>query len=196
MENGDELKQSAKVVLMGDSSVGKTAILKRFEDSTFDEFGTPTVGAACSNITVQLENQSVDISVWDTAGQDSFRHIIPMYFYNSSVIIAVYDVTSKESFKNIPQWLEMARERTSEKTKIILVGNKIDLEDSKRVETEEGRNYALENGFANFFEVSAKTNFNIDVLLKDVAYQTLLMPLDKESRVSVNESSKKSSGCC
>ena len=176
--------------------MGKTAIFKRFETGAFRDATAPTIGASCSNITVQLENQDVNLVIWDTAGQDNFRHIIPMYFNYASIIVVVYDVTADESFKDIPQWHELAATRAPKDAKMILVGNKIDLEENRVVAHEEGRDYALNNGFVNFFEVSAKVNINIEILLKEIAYQTISIIEGMTNEINISDRSKQTKGCC
>jgi small GTP-binding protein len=150
-----------KILLLGDSSVGKTCLLLRYSDDTFTENHISTIGLDYRFKLVTLENdKKVKLQIWDTAGQDRFRAITKNYYKGAHGIILVYDVTNINSFNNIKSWVSQIRENTTDKIKITFVGNKIDNEDLRKISTEEGEKLAAEYD-AKFFETSAKENIRV-----------------------------------
>ena len=166
---------SFKVLIVGDAGVGKTQIVSRYEKDVFGEGYEPTVSVDYSYKLIKHKTKNIQLQVWDTAGQDSYRSIIKDYYKNSHLIAFVYDITSKDSFTGIPKWVDEVKKQTDKNTKFLLVGNKCDLEEERRAVTEkEAKQYAENNGM-KFFEVSAKTgdgindmfNYIISELLKE-----------------------------
>ena len=132
-----------KILLLGDSSVGKTCFLMRYVDNTFQEIHMSTIGLDYKLKTVQLEDgKMVKIQIWDTAGQDRFRSITKNYYKGAHGIVLIYDVTNKKSFENVSNWINQIREEVSDKVTIVLVGNKIDEEEKRVVTTEQGKKMA------------------------------------------------------
>ena len=123
-----------KILLLGDSSVGKTCFLMRYTDNTFQEIHMSTIGLDYKLKNVQLdEGKIVKIQIWDTAGQDRFRSITKNYYKGAHGIILIYDVTARKTFDNVKAWVEQIREEVSDKVSIILVGNKIDDVEGRKV---------------------------------------------------------------
>lgn len=150
-----------KILLLGDSSVGKTCLLLRYSDDTFTENHISTIGLDYRFKLVTLENKKkVKLQIWDTAGQDRFRAITKNYYKGAHGIILVYDVTNINSFNNIKSWISQIKENTTDNIKITFVGNKIDNEDSRKISHEEGQKLATEYD-AKFFETSAKENIRV-----------------------------------
>ena len=145
-----------KLIFLGDQSVGKSCILNRFMNDTFTEEYEATIGLDFQSKNVQIDNQDIHLLLYDTAGQEKFRALIPMYTRDANIILLVYDVTSKDSFLHLSDWLRDLTNVKKEEVIFAVVGNKIDLDDRREVNSEEGENYAKENGFI-FAEVSAKT---------------------------------------
>ncbi len=145
-----------KLIFLGDQSVGKSCILNRFMNDTFTEEYQATIGLDFQSKNVQIDNQDIHLLLYDTAGQEKFRSLIPMYTRDANIILLVYDVTSKDSFTHLSQWLKDLTNIKKEEVIFAVVGNKIDLEDKREVSAEEGQNYAKEHEFL-FAEVSAKT---------------------------------------
>ena len=147
-----------KLIFLGDQNVGKSAILNRFVNDTFSEEYQSTIGLDFQSKNIQIDNQEIHLLLYDTAGQEKFRSLIPMYTRDANIILLVYDVTSKESFNNLSIWLNEGNNSNIKKEEIIylVVGNKTDLDDRREVNSDEGENFANENGFI-FGEVSAKT---------------------------------------
>jgi len=145
-----------KLIFLGDQSVGKSCILNRFMNDTFTEDYQATIGLDFQSKNIQIDNQDIHLLLYDTAGQEKFRSLIPMYTRDSNIILLVYDITCKDSFLHIPDWLNDITTVNKEDVIFALVANKIDLTDKRAVTTEEGEKYAKENNFL-FQEVSAKT---------------------------------------
>ena len=145
-----------KLIFLGDQSVGKSCILNRFMNDTFTEEYQATIGLDFQSKNVQIDNQDIHLLLYDTAGQEKFRALIPMYTRDANIILLVYDVTSKDSFLHLSDWLKDLTNVKKEDVIFAVVGNKIDLDDRREVNSNEGENYAKEHDFI-FAEVSAKT---------------------------------------
>ena len=157
-----------KLLLLGDSSVGKTCILTRYSDNTFQEDHLATIGLDYKKKDVNLDNgKTVKVQIWDTAGQDRFKSITKNYYKGAHGIILIYDVTTRKTFDNVRKWIDIIKEEVSDKVSVILVGNKIDNNDNRKVTTEEGQEIANEFKLP-FYETSAKTGENIDKAFNDL----------------------------
>ena len=157
--NKKEIKY--KILVLGDQAVGKTCFLLKYTNDSFNEMNLSTVGVEVYPKEVTLENgKKVLAQIWDTAGQERFRSICKNYYKGAQGIILMFEVINKESFKNVKSWLDLLKNEVSEKVSIILVGNKIDLENKREVSKEEGEEMAKKYGLS-YFETSAKTGDNI-----------------------------------
>ena len=145
-----------KLIFLGDQSVGKSCILNRFMSDTFTEEYQATIGLDFQSKNVQIDNQDIHLLLYDTAGQEKFRSLIPMYTRDANIILLVYDICSKDSFNHLSDWLNDLTNINKDDVIFAVVGNKIDLEDKREVTKEEGSNYAKEHDFI-FAEVSAKS---------------------------------------
>lgn len=152
-----------KILLLGDCSVGKTCFLLRYVEDTFTENHITTIGVDYKTKIFEdnKTNEIIKLQIWDTAGQDKFRCITKNYFRGSNGIILIYDITSQKSFKNIRNWVSQIKESLGDEACVVLVGNKIDLENERKIATGVGQNLANEYKM-NFFETSAKNNLNIE----------------------------------
>eukprot|EP00568_Trieres_chinensis_P007615 CAMPEP_0183295790 /NCGR_PEP_ID=MMETSP0160_2-20130417/3614_1 /TAXON_ID=2839 ORGANISM="Odontella Sinensis, Strain Grunow 1884" /NCGR_SAMPLE_ID=MMETSP0160_2 /ASSEMBLY_ACC=CAM_ASM_000250 /LENGTH=213 /DNA_ID=CAMNT_0025457323 /DNA_START=172 /DNA_END=810 /DNA_ORIENTATION=+ len=151
-----------KVLLIGDSGVGKTSLLTRFADDAFTSCHLATIGVDFKIRTIDLNGKTVKLQLWDTAGQERFRCIVKGYYRGSHGIIVVYDVTDRESFDNVKEWLlEVERYAYAQDTRIILVGNKIDLVTRRAVPTAEAEAFAKARDIM-FIEASAKSAENVN----------------------------------
>ena len=172
MDENEDIKKIYKILLLGDSSVGKTCFLLRYTDNTFQEIYMSTIGLDYRLKTVKLPNEKkIRAQIWDTAGQDRFRAITKNYYKGSNGIILIYDVTDKKSFEGVKNWIEQIRDEVTQEVLIYLVGNKIDKKEERKISKEEGKKLADSFG-VQFYESSAKTGENIDIifynLLKDI----------------------------
>ena len=157
----DDQKHVFKVLLLGDSTVGKTCFLMRFTENTFQEIHMSTIGLDYRFKKMTLENQEVaTVQIWDTAGQDRFRAITKNYYKGAHGILLIYDVTNQKSFDNVKNWVGQIRENASEKAIIYIVGNKVDDTAHRVVSKEQGEETAKEFNL-KFFEASAKEDINI-----------------------------------
>ncbi|CAL5994048.1 Rab2a [Hexamita inflata] len=188
-----------KVILLGDSEVGKTCIARRYLYNDFMNFYEATI--ATSFLSKQFDDFRLDI--WDSAGQEKFSSLVQMYFRNTNIALVVFSIASHASFISAQSWVNQARDRVqSQNLKIFLVGNKSDIQ-SREVAVSEAKNYAEDNGI-KYFECSAKTGDNVLELFK-VVEQTARDGVStsagigshKAERVEIqNTQAKPSGGCC
>ena len=151
-----------KILLLGDSTVGKTCFLLRYVDDSFLDLHMATIGLDYRLKTLILEEQKiVKVQLWDTAGQDKFRAITRNYYKGASGIILIFDVTNVKSYENIKKWINEIKEEISEKVAIVLIGNKIDNVQERKISKDQGDKLANEIG-VKFFETSAKTGEGIN----------------------------------
>ena len=161
-----------KVLLLGDSTVGKTCFLMRFTENTFQEIHMSTIGLDYRFKKMPVDDgKEATVQIWDTAGQDRFRAITKNYYKGAHGIILIYDVTNQKTFENVRNWVTQIRENASEKAIIYIGGNKIDDKQNKVVTKEDGEKMAKEFDL-KFFEASAKEDINIaptfEALVKDI----------------------------
>jgi len=163
--------QKHKVILVGEPQVGKTCLLTRYLDNTWSDAVEATIGVDFKTHTEKVGAVDVRLQLWDTAGQERFRSLTTSYLKKSSAAVIVFDVTKRESFDTVQGWLKEVR-NASEDPLIYVVGNKMDLEESRKVSSEEGRQVAKVVK-AEYAEVSAKTGDNVAALFHTIA-ETLL----------------------
>ena len=158
----------SKILLIGDSSVGKTSIMMRFVNNNFSSSFISTIGIDFVTKIIESSGSKVKLQLWDTAGQERFRAITLGYIKGAHVIIIVYDVCDKTTFANIKYWIEIINEYTCDNIGIILVGNKIDIDSNRQVTFKDG--YELGKKYnIPFFECSAKKGINIDLIFDEAA---------------------------
>eukprot|EP00455_Lapot_gusevi_P000001 TRINITY_DN0_c0_g1_i1.p1 TRINITY_DN0_c0_g1~~TRINITY_DN0_c0_g1_i1.p1 ORF type:complete len:213 (-),score=68.37 TRINITY_DN0_c0_g1_i1:269-907(-) len=160
-----------KLVLIGDSGVGKSCLLLRFADDNFTDSYISTIGVDFRFRTVSIDKKTVKLQIWDTAGQERFRTITSAYYRGADGIILVYDVTSMESFEHVEEWLGEVNRYATENTTKLLVGNKADMSD-KRVSEETARRFADKLGIP-FIETSAKNATNVDAAFLTMARELI-----------------------
>ncbi|KAK7108757.1 ras-related protein Rab-39B-like [Littorina saxatilis] len=162
-----------RLILIGDSTVGKSSILRYFTDGKFEDACDPTVGVDFYARLMEVKpGVRVKLQIWDTAGQERFRSITRSYYRNSVGVIIVYDITKRSTFENLKQWYEEARNHIEPHKAIFLVlGHKSDKEDGRQVTAREGRRFAEMHGL-KFFETSAKTGQNIEESFSQIAKDT------------------------
>lgn len=150
-----------KLVLIGDSGVGKSCLLLRFADDAFTESYISTIGVDFRFRTVKIDKKTVKLQIWDTAGQERFRTITSAYYRGADGIIMVYDVTAQDSFDHVNDWLKEVNRYASEGTCKLLVGNKSDRSTEKVVTAEQAKDFADDIGIP-FLETSAKSAANVE----------------------------------
>ena len=202
-----------KVIIIGDTAVGKSNILSRYVKDEFSSNSKSTVGVELGIKFLKIKNTKTKIQIWDTAGQERYRAITSSYFKGSNGCFIVYDITNEASFNNIENWYEQIQKETSKDIPILLVGNKCDLEDERKVPIEKGKEKA-QNLNCAFFETSALKKINIDEIFEELVnniYEKTggnkndddinveLVKDDKAvnlNEVKNGENEKKTGGCC
>ncbi|KAJ5929396.1 hypothetical protein N7454_007244 [Penicillium verhagenii] len=159
-----------KLLLIGDSGVGKSCLLLRFADDTYTESYISTIGVDFKIRTIELDGKTVKLQIWDTAGQERFRTITSSYYRGAHGICVVYDVTDMDSFNNVKQWLQEIDRYATEGVNKLLVGNKSDMEDKKVVEYTVAKEFADSLGIP-FLETSAKNASNVEQAFLTMARQ-------------------------
>jgi small GTP-binding protein len=165
-----------RVVAIGDSSVGKTSILTRLMGDPFNPYESNTVGANWHLHTTEVQGEPVELQIWDTAGEERYRSLGPLYYRNAVAAVAVYDVTSRGSFENVSSWIDAYRAVAGPDGLVFVVGNKTDLQDKRVVAFEEGLDWAQERRY-EFCETSAQSNEGIEDLFKAVAEKVRTVPV-------------------
>eukprot|EP01080_Neovahlkampfia_damariscottae_P001363 gene1363-11985_t len=149
-----------KCLLVGDTQVGKSSMLLQYSDQKFSQNTISTIGLDLKLKNTQINGKTVRIQIWDTAGQERFRAIASTYYRGSHCVFIVFDITSESTFKSVRHWYDEVKKNIPEKSKIILVGNKCDLEHKRMVDKEEAEELAEELGI-QYFETSATDYMNI-----------------------------------
>ncbi|TYJ44613.1 hypothetical protein E1A91_A03G237600v1 [Gossypium mustelinum] len=157
-----------KIVLIGDSGVGKSNLLSRFTRNEFCLESKSTIGVEFATRTLQVEGRTVKAQIWDTAGQERYRAITSAYYRGALGALLVYDVTKPTTFENVSRWLKELRDHADSNIVIMLIGNKTDLKHLVAVSTEDGQSYAEKEGLS-FIETSALEAINVEK-----AFQTIL----------------------
>ncbi|KAG8240280.1 hypothetical protein J437_LFUL012757 [Ladona fulva] len=157
-----------KLVLLGESAVGKSSLVLRFVKGQFHEYQESTIGAAFLTQTVCLDDTTVKFEIWDTAGQERYHSLAPMYYRGAQAAIVVYDITNQDTFGRAKTWVKELQRQASPSIVIALAGNKADLANKRVVEKEEAQTYAEDNGLL-FMETSAKTAVNVNDIFLAIA---------------------------
>ncbi|XP_034468533.1 ras-related protein Rab-8A isoform X1 [Hippoglossus hippoglossus] len=150
-----------KLLLIGDSGVGKTCVLFRFSEDAFNSTFISTIGIDFKIRTIELDGKKIKLQIWDTAGQERFRTITTAYYRGAMGIMLVYDITNEKSFENIKNWIRNIEEHASSDVEKMVLGNKCDINDKRQVSKDRGEQLALEFGI-KFMETSAKANINVE----------------------------------
>jgi len=171
-KNMSKKEAKYKILILGDSKVGKSCFLTRYADKTYQEDYLSTIGMDYKIKNYELENGDIiKLYIWDTAGQDRFRSITSNYYKGADGIILIYDITKQETFNNVRNWITSIKEEAPAKVVLILVGNKVDDEKNRAVPKSEGEKIADEYNLP-FLECSAKSDINVtetfDVLIKKI----------------------------
>ncbi|MHA1616302.1 MAG: Rab family GTPase [Candidatus Njordarchaeales archaeon] len=156
-----ELEIRLKTIVVGEYGVGKTSLCRRFATGAFEEDYKPTIGVDVYTRTIEVpELGLVHLQIWDTAGEERFKKIYPKYWLGAKIALVVFDITSRKTFEAVEEWTRSLREHVGN-ISMILIGNKIDLEPFREVESSEGVEKAKRLGFLDYIETSAKTGENV-----------------------------------
>jgi Ras-related protein Rab-5C len=157
-----------KMVLLGESAVGKSSLVLRFVKGQFHEYQESTIGAAFLTQTVSVDDTTVKLELWDTAGQERYHSLAPMYYRGAQAAIVVYDITNGDTFSRAKVWVKELQRQAAPNIVIALAGNKADLAAKRQVEVVDAQTYAEENGLI-FMETSAKTAMNVNDIFMAIA---------------------------
>ncbi|EER08646.1 RAS small GTpases RIC1/ypt1, putative [Perkinsus marinus ATCC 50983] len=164
----DSYDATARILVLGDSAVGKSSLLMRFCENRFDSNFVITIGVDFRVKTINIQDREVRLQIWDTAGQERFRTITPAYYRNAMGVLLIYDMTDSKSFKNVDYWVRNLDEHADKTVQKLLVGNKADMAAKRKVSTEEGQALADKYGMT-FFETSAKSGLNVEQAFRAIA---------------------------
>ena len=156
-----------KIILVGDSGVGKTCILMRAVNNKFSENYQATIGFEFLLMYFQVNNIKIKLQIWDTCGQEMYRSLVQGFYRNTSLALVVYDISHKKSYDNLDIWIKDIRQHTEQDLPIFIAGNKSDLE--RNVPFEEAKVFALSNRTNHFSECSAKTGYNVKEIFFEAA---------------------------
>lgn len=202
--------RTCQILIIGDSSVGKTSILTRYTNGTFKEEYLFTVGLDYYSKDEIFNNKTINVKLWDTAGQERYKSLTQSYFKNAEGVIVAYDITNTESFDNLKFWINSIKTNMENKNvfiPVIIIGNKTDMEESREIMIEDAKKFAEENKY-KYFETSAKTGEGIDKAIRDLLNQILNQSGNNDDQkefrkdsVQIKEnteekSEKKKKGCC
>ena len=169
---GDEDKKESdiniKLLLIGNTFVGKTLIVQKFIDNAFSKSTVATIGVDLQSKVIDINGKKVKYLIWDTAGEDRMKTMTYSYYRGCHVILIVFDVTNEVSFKNVTNWVECINKFAKSNVLRILVGNKTDLEKERVITTEQGKQLAQENGL-KYYEISALKIQGLQEMFEDIA---------------------------
>ena len=193
------LEHYSKVVLVGDTKVGKTCILDRITSNIFNESTCPTIGTSFKTISFSTQRGPVLLQIWDTAGQEQFHSLAPLYYRSAVLAIIIFDLTSIESYNSVSHWLKELNEKAALDLPKVIVGNKLDLKDKRKITESETERIAQRKGVAFYTETSAKTGEGVAELFEKVAIyiqqNDKMQQFSQKSNVPINFSST-TPKCC
>jgi small GTP-binding protein len=193
MEEEDKSAVSCKVVLIGESGVGKTSIISRFITNTFSSILMSTTGAsfATKSIYLEKEDRTVKFEIWDTAGQEKYRSLAKVFYKNAQVCLLVYDISRKTSLDEIKNyWFKEIKNNATDNIILALAGNKSDMYEFEEVSDEEAKNYAKEIN-AIFQKTSAKTDVGVNELFKMIGQKVVNPQAENTSNLTKDEQKKR-----
>ena len=160
---------SFKIIVIGDTSVGKSCLAMKATKDYFENYYSPTVGFEFFTFNCRIDEQNIRLQIWDTCGQEEYRSLIQNFYRNASLAILVYAVDNFQTFKNLEVWLNEIKTQGNPDVKIILIGNKIDLDEKREVSTEKGNEFYKDHNLSLFLETSAKSGINVQDIFINAA---------------------------
>ena len=180
-DNDEEYDMILKILIIGDSGVGKSNLLLRYIKNEFNSDMRSTVGVEFGFKMLKIDNLDIKAQIWDTAGQERYKSITSAYYKGAKGVLIVYDITRRKSYENLDKWLNEFKMKSDDNASIVLIGNKCDLIEKREVDMEEAKNYANLHNLA-FFETSAKENENVER-----AFYALVTQIVKNIKNNLNE---------
>ena len=184
---------SFKIIVIGDSGVGKSCLTSKAVKNMFIEFYQATIGFEFLTYNLKMNDTIVKLQIWDTCGQEVYRSLISNFYRNSSLAILIYAINNKESFNNIENWLKDLKNEATKDIRIMLIGNKCDLENERVISKDEGENFKDENNIDCFMETSAKTGVNAKNCIHEAAKILYRDYLNNKIKGSISENNNNDS---
>ena len=179
MKRIEDVERTYKIIWIGNSGVGKTCLLQKAMDASFIEGKKSTLGFDYQDFIIKVNYKKILLQTWDTCGQEKFNSLVNIFYKRANLILLVYSIDDKSSFNSINFWLKEIHQKATEDVRLMLIGNKNDLKESREVSFEEGKNYADNNGFDYFCETSAK-NEKANFIIRKAA--EILYDYDRQKR--------------
>ena len=207
MADEEEYEMMVKIILIGDSSVGKTNIMSKYLKNQFNENSKATVGVEFGSKLFKINGHNIKAQIWDTAGQEKYKAITGAYYKGSKGAFVVYDITRKDSFDSVDKWINDLKSSSDQKLVVIIIGNKCDLEDKREILDEQGEEKAKSFGCA-FLETSALSGNNVDKAFEmmiseifkkygnDTSDDMDIGTLKKGEDLNLAKKEEKKKGCC
>jgi len=178
MEQQEEFDYLFKILIVGETGVGKSCLLLRYADNFFSQSYISTIGVDFKIKKLQLNDKMLKLQIWDTAGQERYRTIVASFYRGANGILLVFDVTDPNTFLNCKHWLSEIKKNTSEGTAIVLIGNKCDQENKRMVDSNEASSFATQNGL-KYIETSAKEGTRVDDAFKLLCEACITLAVQK-----------------
>ena len=183
-EEFNDYDLSFKIIVVGDSGVGKSCLTMKGTKNYFEECYSQTVGFEFFTFNIRINDKNIKLQIWDTCGQEAYRSLITSFYRNSSLAILVYSIDNINSYNNIESWLNEIKSQANPEIKIFLIGNKTDLENERQISKEEAQRFSSDHIFNYFIETSAKTGFNAQSVFIRAAKELYITHLDYKDRAS------------
>jgi len=181
MQSSQTYDYLIKLLMLGNSNVGKTCIMRRFIDDSFSPFVISSIAIDFTIKTITIEGKIVKLQIWDTAGQERYQSMARFYYRGAMGIVLVYDITDMQSFCSIPKWVRDIEEYSASNVKKILIGNKCDNDKGRLVTFEEGKHLASKYNMG-FYEMSAKKDVNVSKSFVTICQEIInSLPVEKEA---------------
>ena len=175
---------SFKIIVIGDSGVGKSSLTTKATKDYFENYYSPTVGFEFYTFNVRINDKNIRLQIWDTCGQEVYRSLINGFYRSASLAILVYSIDNNKSFNSLESWLNEIKTKGNPNVKLFLIGNKNDLKEKRKVTEEQAKKFHIDYGFDLFLETSAKTGFNTQKIFVEAARTLYEQNLNYKERIS------------